>query len=100
MEVGAVSNREARLRLSIRGRVQGVGFRWFLRREARALGLRGWTRNERDGSVTLEAQGPPDQLERLVAAASRGPAASRVEGVAREELAPLAAPERDFDVIG
>jgi len=49
----------------IKGRVQGVGFRWFVQREAAELGLRGWVRNTDDGHVEVLARGEPDQLEDL-----------------------------------
>ncbi len=52
---------EAR-RFLVRGRVQGVGFRWFVEREAHILGIAGWVRNNHDGSVEVLAQGTRDQL--------------------------------------
>jgi len=55
----------SRQRVICRGRVQGVGFRAFVRREARTLGLTGWVRNEPGGSVHLEAQGAEQQLAEL-----------------------------------
>lgn len=71
-------------RLRVRGVVQGVGFRWFVREEARALGLRGWVRNEPTGEVLLEVAGAEAALDTLVAALHRGPPASHVSGVASE----------------
>jgi acylphosphatase len=64
--------------LVIRGRVQGVGFRYFVTRRAAALELSGWVRNRPDGAVEVEAEGPRAALERLVEAAGRGPAGARV----------------------
>jgi acylphosphatase len=64
--------------LVIRGRVQGVGFRYFVVRRASALELAGWVRNRPDGAVEIEAEGPRGALERLVAAAGEGPAGARV----------------------
>jgi len=72
----------------VHGRVQGVGFRWFVRREARALGLAGWVRNEPDGSVRLEAEGPRDLLDELEAAVRRGPSGSRVDRVDTRPMRP------------
>lgn len=50
------------LHVLVRGRVQGVGFRWFVREEARALGLSGWVKNRSDGSVEVAADGPSGAL--------------------------------------
>jgi acylphosphatase len=72
-------------RLRIRGRVQGVGYRYWAVGQARALGLRGWVRNRRDGSVEAVAAGPDDALELFVAACRRGPRAARVESVDVED---------------
>lgn len=72
---------ETRLSARITGRVQGVGFRNFTHRRARRLGVTGWVRNERDGSVRLEAEGPRETLEALVDAVEEGPRLARVEQV-------------------
>jgi acylphosphatase len=74
-------------RLLITGRVQGVGFRYALQDEAEKLGLAGWVRNRRDGSVEALAQGSPQALEALAAWARRGPPAARVTSL-RIEAAP------------
>jgi acylphosphatase len=71
------------VRLVIRGRVQGVGYRWWARGEARRLGLDGWVRNLGDGSVELLAAGAPDAVAALAELCWRGPAAARVSGVDR-----------------
>ena len=68
-------------RFYVKGRVQQVGFRWFVDSEARMLGLTGHTRNLGDGRVEVLAQGPPEALERLAALLREGPALSRVENV-------------------
>lgn len=68
-------------RLEIRGRVQGVFFRASMVDEARRLGVRGWVRNRRDGSVEAMVAGPADRVEQLVAWARRGPPAARVTEV-------------------
>ncbi len=71
-----------RLQAEVRGHVQGVGFRWFVQREARRLGLSGWARNLPDGRrVELVAEGDRDVLDQFVEALRRGPAGSRVEAV-------------------
>jgi len=61
------------------GRVQGVGFRWFVRREAQALGLSGWVHNEPDGTVSLEAEGSRPDVEDLAQRVRSGPPGSRVD---------------------
>ncbi len=79
----------ARVRANVRGRVQGVGYRFSTEREAERLGLTGWVRNERDGAVALEAQGASDKVEALIAWCRRGPPGARVSGVDVEELADI-----------
>lgn len=69
-------------RLVITGRVQGVGYRDWLAGEARALGLNGWVRNRRDGSVEAVASGADSALAALVERAWAGPMMARVDGVA------------------
>jgi acylphosphatase len=66
----------------VHGRVQGVGFRYFVLREARRLDLDGWTANEPDGSVRVVADGPREALDVLLEALREGPPASIVERVA------------------
>jgi acylphosphatase len=72
---------EARLDATVRGRVQGVGFRYFVLRWALDLDLRGWVSNERDGSVRCVAEGPRDRLDRLLDALREGPGGALVDGV-------------------
>ena len=71
-------------RFIVRGRVQGVGFRWFVEREAHILGIAGWVRNNPDGSVEVLAMGSRDQLSGLRSRLREGPRAARVDDV--EEL--------------
>ena len=52
----------------VKGRVQGVGFRWFVQREAYEIGLRGWVRNTSDGDVEVLAAGSEEQIRKLHAA--------------------------------
>lgn len=68
-------------RYLVRGRVQGVGFRWFVEREAHILGVAGWVRNNHDGSVEVLAQGTRDQLSGLHSRLRAGPRAARVDAV-------------------
>ena len=80
---------EAR-RFIVRGRVQGVGFRWFVEREARILGVAGWVRNNANGSVEVLAQGTRDQLSGLQSRLREGPRAARVDAVEESEAPPAA----------
>lgn len=68
-------------RLRIHGVVQGVGFRYALEREARRLGLSGWVRNRRDGTVEAVIEGPVAAVEAMAAWAHRGPPSARVARV-------------------
>ncbi|MDQ1124672.1 acylphosphatase [Microbacterium trichothecenolyticum] len=67
--------------ITVRGRVQGVGFRFALRNEAERLGARGWVRNRRDGSVEALIAGDQATLDALVAWARTGPPPAQVTGV-------------------
>lgn len=83
------------LHVRITGRVQGVGFRWFVREEARRLGLSGWVTNLPTGEVLVVAGGEPASLDRLRAALEVGPTGATVAGmhhVAVEPDRPLAYP--------
>jgi acylphosphatase len=68
-------------RLEIRGRVQGVGYRWAMVEEAQRMGIRGWVRNRRDGTVEAMVTGTPAAIDRIVAWARTGPSGSVVEAV-------------------
>ena len=72
-------------RFLIRGRVQGVGFRWFVEREAHILQIAGWVRNDPDGSVEVLAVGTRDQLAGLRSRLQEGPRAARVDDVEESE---------------
>jgi len=69
------------VRLRIEGRVQGVGYRVFVERNAAALGLDGWVRNRRDGGVEAVVSGPTDIVDELIVRCKDGPPASRVDRV-------------------
>lgn len=70
-----------RLELRIRGRVQGVGFRWSAQSAARSRGVRGWVRNEPDASVLLVAEGTRPALEDFLTWCRAGPPSARVSAV-------------------
>jgi acylphosphatase len=72
------------VRVTIRGRVQGVGYRYWLEQRAIARGLEGWVRNRRDGSVEALFAGPADKVSAVIASCRRGPASARVDAVAEE----------------
>jgi len=74
------------LHFLVQGRVQGVGFRWFVHREASELELRGWVRNTEDGDVEIVATGQPADLDELRASIRRGPRGSRVDRVIEHVL--------------
>lgn len=67
--------------LAISGRVQGVGFRFYMERKARELGIAGWVRNRRDGSVESMVQGDPGAVETIIQWARRGPPSAVVAEV-------------------
>ena len=75
-------------RFLVRGRVQGVGFRWFVEREAHMLGVAGWVRNNADGAVEVLAQGTSEQLAALRGRLQQGPLAARVDHVEESEAHP------------
>jgi acylphosphatase len=87
----------ALLHVAVEGRVQGVGFRWFVRQRARASDLAGWVRNHPDGTVEIAAEGAEEGIQRLRREIGRGPQGARVSGVT--ELGPVEAPlERPFAI--
>ncbi len=74
------------LHFLIQGRVQGVGFRWFVHREASELNLRGWVRNTEEGDVEVVAAGEAADLDDLRASLKRGPRGSRVDRLVEHAL--------------
>jgi acylphosphatase len=65
----------------VRGRVQGVGFRWYVMNEAQNLGIRGWVANTSDGSVEVVGLASAETLDHFEALLTKGPPAARVQGV-------------------
>jgi acylphosphatase len=89
------------LHFLIRGRVQGVGFRWFVHREAADLGLRGWVRNTDTGDVEVLASGDPEDLADLRAELKKGSRGSRVDQLIEHELDESEATNlNDFEIQG
>ena len=74
------------LHFLIQGRVQGVGFRWFVQREASELDLRGWVRNTEEGHVEVVAAGETADLDELRSSLKRGPRGSRVDRLVEHSL--------------
>ncbi len=87
------------VRVNITGHVQGVGFRAWTQREARKLGLGGWVRNERDGSVSALLAGPRDAVTTMLQRLHAGPPAAHVSDV-RVEDASLEERPDGFEVKG
>ena len=86
-----------RLHAIVRGDVQGVGFRYFVQRTAHQLELRGWVRNNDDGTVELIAEGDRDRLEQLERAVRQGPRMARVDRV-EARWSPAAGNLKGFDL--
>jgi len=88
----------SRRRWIARGRVQGVGFRWFVLREAKRLGLGGFARNLRDGTVEVVSQGADEALDQLEAVLRRGPSGARVETLDRLDVPAEIEVPNSFDI--
>ena len=86
-------------RFQVFGMVQGVGFRWFVARHARAIGLTGYARNLPDGSVEVVVDGNEESLVELERLLRTGPAHASVERVERTAEPALAGPGKSFDVL-
>ena len=82
----------------VSGQVQGVGFRYFVVREATGLGLRGWTRNLPDGQVEVVAEGESVRLDGLRAALQRGPRHAEVAGVEETQISDAPGGFKSFDI--
>jgi len=81
-----MTSHDAVVSLLISGRVQGVGFRWFVAGQAERLGVRGWVRNLSDGRVEIEANGPVRALEQFEKSVSIGPPLARVAHVEKQDV--------------
>jgi acylphosphatase len=86
-------------RLIIEGRVQGVGYRASLKYEAIALGLHGWVRNRRDGSVEAGVEGDPSAIEAIILWAKNGPPGSHVSKLSIVDLETQVSSDRAFTIL-
>jgi acylphosphatase len=86
-------------RFVVFGTVQGVGFRWFVARHARAIGLTGYARNLPNGTVEVVVDGPEESLPELERLLRAGPANASVDHVERTEEPALAGTGKSFDVL-
>ncbi len=84
----------------IRGRVQGVGFRWFVEHEARQIGVTGTVRNLDDGTVETIAAGSDAQLAALKQQLQQGPRAARIDSVEERESSHELSEFKDFSIEG
>ena len=87
------------IRLEVVGRVQGVGFRWFVREHARRGDLAGWVRNRPDGSVEIEVAGDEEGVARLLQAVRTGPPGAVVEGIREQPVDPGARLPHPFGIL-
>jgi acylphosphatase len=85
-------------RVTVAGRVQGVGFRFFAERSARELGVKGWVRNLPDGNVESVAEGDEESIARYLARLREGPRMGQVERVQIEEVSWSGFPS--FEITG
>ena len=86
------------VRFLVMGRVQGVGYRYFVSRRARELHLTGWAKNLADGRVEVVAQGGPAAIAQLEVELRRGPIHSHVDSLARTELSDEVTQYKTFDI--
>ena len=89
----------ATVHLEVVGRVQGVGFRWFVREAARRAGVSGWVRNLENGHVEIAASGSDSAIAALMTAAQSGPPGAHVERVGALPLTGLDDLPRPFTVL-
>lgn len=86
-------------RFLVSGEVQGVGFRWFVARHSRQLGLRGCARNLPDGRVEVVVAGPNESLEQLAVLLGSGPAHAQVTGVTRADIPAEEVSYKSFEIM-
>lgn len=89
----------ATIHLEVAGRVQGVGFRWFVREAALRAGVAGWVRNRTDGRVEIAASGPDGAIAEFVKAARKGPPGARIDHVVELPAVALNELPRPFTVV-
>jgi acylphosphatase len=87
------------IHLEVIGRVQGVGFRWFVTDKARRLRLSGWVRNSPDGNVEIAASGTADALAQLESAVTSGPPGAQVQKVSRLSEIPADSLQSPFSIV-
>ena len=87
-----------RVRVVVSGDVQGVGYRYTMRMVAREVGVTGWVRNRRDGSVEAEVEGSDAQVDEVLAWMAEGPPGARVDNAQVTDAEPQA--DRGFEVLG
>ena len=92
-------SQQIRIHAIVQGQVQGVSYRAFTQRRAQSLQLTGWVRNQRDGSVEMEIQGPADQVNLLLESAKQGPEHARVTALNSHPV-DIIAGESGFDITG
>ena len=95
--MGPTASLLKRVSVLVAGRVQGVGYRYFTEDAANHFGLTGWVSNRYDGSVELEAQGEPSDIEEFLARLRMGPPLSHVVDLQINDL-PVEAGEKDFEI--
>jgi acylphosphatase len=93
----SVGTRRRRVEATVRGHVQGVGFRWFVQRLAARLELTGWVANSPDGAVRVVAEGTQDDIEELLVAVRSGPPSASVSSVETQWTEPTGA-DRGFAI--
>ena len=86
-----------RVHVTVRGDVQGVGYRYTMLLVAREAGAAGWVRNRRDGSVEAEIEGTPGQVDELLAWMAEGPPGAHVDDAQVNDAVPIG--ERGFEVL-
>lgn len=84
--------------VTVRGQVQGVGYRWFTREVADAAGITGWVRNRHDGSVEAVLQGEPEAVDAVLRAMRKGPRGARVIEMTTSGVSDPPDPEPGFEI--